>query len=177
MKKISFLFLLFLLAQTVVFSQSKFDLKDAVVVGLFNQSDERFQMEIMVSELLLQNGIKAKASLNYLKEGQDPAALSSDSLLQVVKNAGYDTYLLMAVRGYDKKFKPSTHKTTMDEELKLGHMFPIYKEGGSTVTFEFKFYRDNQLVREDLLKVSSPSKEGMLKKFRKQLQKKIKSNW
>lgn len=177
MRNIFWMFLLLFVVKTNLVAQSKFNLQDAVVVGLFDQKDERFQMEILVAEIFNQHGVRAKVSLNYLKEGEDPIHLTSDSLLNVVKKAGFDTYVLLSVRGYDNRFKPSSNPNNMQQELKLGHLFPIYREGSSNVTFDFQFYRNNLLVHEDLLKIPSPSKEGMIKKLRKKLEKQIKTKW
>lgn len=177
MKKIVGILIFLLSFQTIVTAQGKLNLDNAVVVGLFDRQDERFQMEIFLSEILLENNIKTKVSLNFLKEGSDISTFSSDTVQQTIHAKGFDTYLLIAVRGYETKFKPSTQKYTLEEELKLGHLFPIYREETSNVTFEIKIYKGNEMIDYQLLKVPSPSKEGMLKKFKKKMQKLIKKHW
>ncbi len=177
MKKITVIFILFLSFQTFVTAQQKTKLTNVVVVGLFDRKDERFQMEILLSEILLENNIKAKASLNYLKEGSDISTFANDSVQQAIQASGFDTYILFSVRGYETKFKPASQIYTLEEELKLGHLFPIYREEVSNVTFEFKVYRGNEMIDYHLLKVPSSSKEGMIKKFRIKSKKLIKKYW
>ncbi|MBN9293316.1 MAG: hypothetical protein J0G96_04980 [Flavobacteriia bacterium] len=176
MKKIIFIAFI-LLGFHVTGIAQKANLQNAVVVGLFDRKDERFQMEILLSELLLENKIKAKVSLNFLKEGADVTALANDSVQQLIAKSGFDTYVLMAVRGYDKKFKPATQKLPLGEELSLGHLFPIYREEISNVTFEFKFYKGNEMTGYSMVKIPASSKESMLKKFRLKMGKQIKKHW
>lgn len=159
------------------FSQPKSKLNNAVVVGLYDKKDDRFKMEILLAEKLIEAGVKTTLSLNYLKEGSDISGLASDSVQQKIKSAGYDTFVLFSVRGYDKKFKPVSKWFTLEEELKLGHLFPPFREDVSNVTFEFKFYKGTEMVAYDQIKVSSPSNDGMLKKLNKELDKKIKKQW
>lgn len=177
MKKLAVLLVLTLGVQFAVTAQKKQNLENVVVVGLFDRKDERFQMEILLSELLLENKIKTKVSLNFLKEGADVAALANDSIQQVIKSKGYENFILMYVRGFDKKYNPPTQKFSLEEELKMGHLFPIYREDASSVTFEFKFYKGEELIGTDIVKIPSPSKEGMLKKFRIKMEKRIKKAW
>ncbi|HRO75543.1 MAG TPA: hypothetical protein PLP27_05295 [Crocinitomicaceae bacterium] len=177
MRKIIVLFAFFLSFQTVLVAQQKLNLTNAVVVGLFDRKEERFEMEIFMSELLAENKIKTKASLNYLKEGADIVTFASDSVQNVMRNNGFDTYVLVCVRGYETTFKPATFKYSLVEELKLGHLFPIYRDETSNVTFEFKIYRGSEMIGYNLLKVSTPSKEGLKKKLRKKMTKLIKKNW
>lgn len=171
------LVLLIFFPSVSVFSQKKMDLKNAVVVGLFDKKEDRFQMEILLAERLLDAGVKTTLSLNYLKEGIDVSALASDSVQQKIKVAGFDTFVLFSVRGYDKRFKPATERLPLADELALGHLFPVFREEVTNVTFEFKIYKGTKMVGYDAIKVSSPSKEGMLKRLNKALTKHIKSNW
>lgn len=177
MKRIIFLLIALFIAQGIAFSQKKLNLTNAVVVGMFDRKDERFQMEIVLAELLLENSIKTKVSLNFLKEGADIVTFASDSIQDIVKNAGYDTYILFSVRGYETRFKPATIHYSLEEELSLGHLFPVYREEASSVTFEYKIYKGQEMIGYSLVKVSSPSKEGMIKKYRKKMDKIIKTEW
>lgn len=163
--------------QSVAVAQQKLNLKNAIVLGLLDRKDERFQMEIMLAEMLAQNNIKSKVSLNFIKEGAEIASFASDSIQEAVKKAGYETYILFSVRGYDTKFKPATFKYTLEEELKLGHLFPVFREEISNITFEFKVYRGSEMIDYKLVKVSYPSKEGMLKKFKAKINPLIKKYW
>lgn len=177
MRKLFFAIFFLMLAQTIATAQQKLNLKNAVVVGLFDKKEERFQMEIMLAEILIQHQIKSKVSLNFIKEGADIASFANDSIQESVKKAGFENYILISVRGYETKFKPATIKYTLEEELKLGHLFPVFREEISNVTFEFKIYRGSEMIGYNLLKVPSPSNEGLLKKFKAKIDKLIKKHW
>ena len=77
MRFILFIFTVF--AINFGFSQTKnLKLKNAMVVGQLDKSEDRFTMEINFTELLASNGIKAMSSLNVLKEGTNISMLASD---------------------------------------------------------------------------------------------------
>jgi len=177
MKKTMLIALMLLLFQGIGLSQKSmnFQLKDAVVVGLFDRKDEHYQMEIFLSEILNQYHIHSTVSMNFLKEGADVKTLASDSTLNAIKAKGYDMFILMDVRGYDQRFKPSTERLPLEKELSLGHLFPMYREEVSSVSFEFKFYRGTEMVGYDIIKVGAGSKDAMLKKLRAKIEQRIKS--
>lgn len=177
MKKILLLTGLLLMVFSPVLAQKKMNLNNVVVTGLFDKKDQRFQMEIFVAERLIDNGIKTTLSLNYLKEGANIVALASDSVQQKIQQDGYDKIILVSVRGFESKFKPVTTYLPLAEELELGHLFPMFREEASNMTFEFKFYEGTKMIGYDMIKVSSPSEKGMFKKLSKALNKRIKKYW
>jgi hypothetical protein len=153
-------------------------LKNALVVGQLDKSEDRFTMEINFTEMLASSGIKAMASLNVLKEGSPVQLLASDSIQQILKNKGINTYLLVSVRGYDRKFKPAKNHESLAVEIANGHLFPLYRDEISSITFEFSFYRDGQFVGYDLVKMGGiGSRDAVLKKFRKKINKRIQKHW
>lgn len=86
--------------------------------------------------------------------------------------------LLVSVRGYDKRFQPSSGKYTLTEDLAAENLFPLYKEEIVSVTFEFHFYRAGQLVYTDLIKIGgASSREKVLKKLRKAVTKRALKKW
>jgi hypothetical protein len=157
---------------------SNLSLKNAIVVAQLDKVEDRFTMEINLTEMLTGNGVKAIASLNILKEGSSIGLLSSDSIQAVLKEKGFDTYVMVSVRGYDRKFKPAKNHLNLKEELISGHMFPLYRDEVSSVSFEFLFYRNGEVVGYDLIKVGGiNSRENAIKKFRKKTEKRIVSKW
>lgn len=180
MKKslVSFLFLSVCLFG---FGQAKFaplKLNNALVVSHLDKESDQFSLEIAVSDVLSRSKVKNTVSLNVLKAGGDPQVLMTDSLTQLLKTKGINTLMLVSVRGFDNRFRPSTGNMTLAEDLAADNLFPIYKEDIVSVTFEFHFYRDGKLVYADLLKIGGAgSRDKVLRKFRKKLAKKVVKDW
>jgi hypothetical protein len=162
-----------------VFAQvENLKLKNALVIAQLDQEEDRFSIEINLTELLSTAGIKAVPSLNILKMGNDAVILASDSIQEMARSMGVDTYMLVSVRGYDKKFKPSSCKDDLQQALSVGNLFPMYRDEIVSVSFEFIFYRNGQCVGSDIVKCGNVSdRESVLKKFRKQITKKITNDW
>jgi hypothetical protein len=173
------LFLSSILSICNVVGQTKnLHLTNAIVVGQMEKAEDRYTLEINLAELLVNNGIKANPSLNILKSGNELAILANDSLSKIVKNKGYDTYALISVRGYDNNFKRTSHKDPLNTALSTGNLFPIYRDEITSVTFEVLFYRNGQFIGSDLIKCGNVStRDGVLKKFRKNTNRKIQKNW
>ena len=153
-------------------------LKNSLVIAQLDQEDDRFSIEINLTELLSTSGIKAVPSLNVLKLGNDAVVLATDSIQEAMRSMGVDTYMLVSVRGYDKKFKPSSCKDDLQQALSVGNLFPMYRDEIVSVSFEFIFYRNGQCVGSDIVKCGNVSdRESVLKKFRKQILKKITNDW
>lgn len=177
MKKILFcltlLFVLPLAAQT-----DSLQLKNVVILAQLDKSEDRFTMEVNLSEILSNCGIKTASSLNLLKQGADPSMLGNDSLQAAMKAKGFDTYVLVSVRGYDTKFKPAKNFNDLKTELTVGHLFPLYRDGIVSVTLEFHFYRDGKHVAYDMVKLpGTSSRDLVIKKLRKKLPKRINKLW
>lgn len=180
MKK-SLLSFLFLSVSLLGFSQTKFPplkLTNALVVSHLDKEADQFSLEIAVSDVLSRANVKNTVSLNVLKAGGDPQVLMTDSLTQLLKGKGINTLMLVSVRGFDNRFRPSTGNMTLAEDLAADNLFPIYKEDIVSVTFEFHFYRDGKLVYTDLLKIGGAgSRDKVLRKLRKKLAKKVVKDW
>jgi hypothetical protein len=180
MKKslVSFLFLSICLFG---FTQAKFaplKLNNALVVSHLDKQADQFSLEIAVSDVLSRSRVKNTVSLNVLKAGGDPQVLMTDSLTQLLNTKGINTLMLVSVRGFDNRFRPSTGNMTLAEDLAADNLFPIYKEDITSVTFEFHFYRGGKLVYADLLKIDGAgSRDKVLRKFRKKLAKKVQKDW
>ncbi len=172
------LFLLLFLAINVQAQKESIQLKNALVIGQLDKEEDRYSVEINLTELLTDAGIKAVPSLNILKLGEDAAILATDSIQKLVASKGIDTYVLVSVRGYDKKFKKTYRKDELKTALNAGNLFPIYRDEVVSVSFEFMFYRNGQFIGTDLIKCGNvSSRDTMIKRFRKILKKRIEKNW
>lgn len=153
-------------------------LTNALVVSHMDNQEDRYSLEVAISEMLAANNIKNAVSLNILKQGGDPQVLMTDSLTQLLANKGINTLMLVSIRGYDRRFKPSETQLSLAEDLAAANLFSLYKEEIVSVTLEFHFYRNGVLVGKDLLKIGgASSRENVMKKLRKKLPKRIRKNW
>ncbi len=158
--------------------QKPLDLTNVVIIGQMDDPSDRYSVEINMTELFSTNGLKSKASLNLMKQGADSEILASDSLKTVLEAQGYDTYLLITVRGYDKRFKMSDANDDFKTSLGRGNLFSIYQEGVVSVSFEFKFFRNGELVRDEVIKCGNAgSREKVLSKLRKKVRKRLVKDW
>jgi len=166
-----------LFATNISWSQS-LKLTNAIVIAQFDKSEDRYALEVTLTELLTQYKIKAMPSLNLLKQGADASVLADDILQKDLKSAGYNTYLVVNVRGYDRKFKPATQKITLAEMLEMTSIYHLYRDEATSVSFEFTFFRNNEVVRRDILKCGNISdRNAVLKRLRKKLPKIIEKSW
>ena len=153
-------------------------LSNAVVIGQMDNPEERYALEGAMASLLSDNGVTATPSLNYIKAGGDARELASDSLMNLLKQKGFDTYVIVSVRGYDRKFKPSERKDSLVEKLGQTSLHEIYRLDAVSVSFEFTFYRNGEYVATDIVKCGNISdRESVLKRFRKKVAKRIYKKW
>lgn len=177
MKLIVSIALLFVVFTTVAQDGLK-NFNNVVIVGQIDNPEDRFSLEIALADFFKKNSIKTTTSLNIIKQGGDAMTLASDTTQAQLKAKGFDTYMLISVRGYDRKFKKSTRKPTMVESMEEGHLFPLYREEVVSVSFEVSFYQNGSLIEYNLIKVGSVgTREAVLKKLRKKLAKKMKKSW
>jgi hypothetical protein len=179
MKQLILLFVGLLSFAPIVLSQTDtLNLTNALVVSHLDKQEDRYSLEVAISEILAANGVKNAVSLNILKQGADPQILMSDSLTKVLAAKGINTLMLVSIRGYDRRFKRSEKKFTLAEDLSAANLFSLYKEDIVSVTLEFHFYRNGVLVGSDLMKIGgASSREAVLKKLRKKLPKRINHKW
>ena len=169
----------FVCLATTVFGQvGDLQLKNALVVGQLDKGEDRYTIEVNLTELLTQAGIKAVPSLNIMRTGSDAVDIATDSIQQLVKAKGVDTYILVTIRGYDKRFKASSCKDDLKTALSVGNLFPVYRDEAVSVSFEFLFYRNGQCIGSDVVKCGNVSdRDSVIKKFRKMVGKRIISKW
>lgn len=173
-----FFITLFVVAFTFLGNTQSLNLTKVVVVGQQDKTEDKYSLELAVMQTFEKNGIKSKSSLGILKQGEHEILLADKRYQEQLSSEGFDTYFLISVRGYDKKFLPASKIVPLREELDAGHMFSFYRESASNVSFSVTFYRDGQAVFTDLIRVrSGNNRESVLKKLSKALDKKIKKKW
>jgi hypothetical protein len=172
------LLLLLLAAVNVQAQKESIQLKNALVVGQLDKAEDRYSVEINLTELLTEAGVKAIPSLNILKMGSDASIIATDSIQKLIAAKGIDTYILVSVRGYDKKFKKTHRKDELKTALDAGNLFPIYRDEVVSVSFEFMFYRNGQFIGTDIVKCGNvSSRDTVIKRFRKSVAKRIVKKW
>lgn len=160
------------------FAQVGFSLSNAVIIGQFDKPEDRFSIEINTTELLSSLGIKSMPSLNLLKTGADSRLIATDSIKAIIRDKGFDTYLIISVKGYDRRFKVSERQITLEEALGFGNLFNLYREEISSITFEFSFFRNDKIVFRDMIKCENVSdRNSVIKKYRKKLSARIQKKW
>lgn len=153
-------------------------LRNVVIIGQMDDPADRYSVEISMTELFGAVGVKSKASLNLMKQGADSQILASDSVANELAQKGFDTYVVISVRGYDKNFKTSDLKENFSESLSRGNLFSIYQEGVVSVSFEFKFFRNGEMVLDEIIKCGGAgSREKVMRKLRKKVQKRLQKSW
>lgn len=174
-----FLAIIFVVSSAGYFAQlTDLHLKNALVVGQLDKPEDRYTVEINLTEMLTNAGIKAIPSLNMMKLGSDASLLATDSIQRLVAAKGIDTYVIVSVRGFDRRFKPSIRKDDLNTALGAGSLFPIYREEVVSVSFEFLFYRNGQFVASDIVKCGNVSeRDTVIKRFRKKVTKRIVKKW
>lgn len=174
MKKL-LVFTLILLSFQATAQKNRFSLTNALIVGQMDKEDERYFLEIALTEFFAKRGVKSVPSLNILKQGSDQELLLTDSLKTIVSAKGIDTYLLVSVRGYDSRFKTSEQRNDFKTALAYGTLFGLYRDEVTNVTFELFFYRNNEMVKTQMIRVGNVnSKESVVKRLKKKLARKMK---
>jgi hypothetical protein len=163
---------------THLVSAQSVKLTNAVVITQFDKEEDRYAMQALMADILKGYQIKALPVMNILKQGEDPQHLLNDSIQQIIVQKGFDTYLVVNVRGYDRTFKPSDDTQTLAELLETTSIYQIYREEATSVSFEFSIYRDGKLVSRQVLRCGNVSdRDSVLKRLRKRLPKKVLPTW
>lgn len=153
-------------------------LNNALVITQFDKEEDRYAMQALMTDILKGHQIKALPLMNVLKQGEDPQHLLNDSIQQILLQKGFDTYLVVNVRGYDRNFKASEDTQTLAELLETTSIYQIYREEATSVSFEFSIYRGGQLISRQVLRCGNVSdRDSVLKRLRKKLPKKVIPSW
>jgi hypothetical protein len=163
---------------THIVSAQSVQLKNAVVITQFDKEEDRYAMQALMADVLKGYQIKVLPVMNVLKQGEDPQHLLNDSIQQILIQKGYDTYLVVNVRGYDRNFKPSEDTQTLAELLETTSIYQIYRDEATSVSFEFSIYRAGKLVSRQVMRCGNVSdRDSVLKRLRKRLPKKVLPAW
>ncbi|MEX1191098.1 MAG: hypothetical protein WED10_10900 [Brumimicrobium sp.] len=178
MKLVSLIITSLFIVSSVFSQEEEFKLDNVLIVAQQDKQTDRYTLEVSLMQLFNQYNIKTKASLNVIKQGGSPDILLNDSVQESLKAEGIDTYMLISVRGYDKRFRRSEEMKPLEEELKAGHLFPLYREEATSVTFSITFYKNEEPVHYELIKTGSVgSKDAVIKKLIKKADKSLRKDW
>ena len=168
----SFLFL------TLVYSYSQISLSNSVVIAQFDKPEDRYAIEVSLTDILSKKDIKVLPLQNIIKQGGNPLILCNDSIQSILKNRGFDTYLIVNVRGYDRRFKPSESQIKFCDALNMTSIYKLYRDEATSVSFEFMFFKNNEVYFRDILKCGNISdRNSTLKRFKKKLPRRMKRKW
>lgn len=164
---------------SIAFSQEEeFKLDNVLIIAQQDKQTDRYTLEVSLMQLFNQYNIKTKASLNVLKQGGSPDILLKDSVQESLKSEGIDTYMLISVRGYDKRFRRSEEIKPFEQELNAGHLYPLYREEATSVTFSVTFYKDGEPALYELFRTGSVgSRDAVIKKLLKKVERSLKKDW
>ncbi len=178
MKSLFFVLVAFLwFSSQYCLSQSKKESK-TLIIGQFDKPDERYAIEVALTELFSRNGLESVPSLNILKQGGDPSVLATDSVQNQLLKRNITTYLVVNVRGYDRRFKISESSITLAEMLGRTSIYHIYRDEATNVSFEFTFFRGNKLIFRDILRCRNVSdRDSVIKRIRKKLPRRMARKW
>jgi hypothetical protein len=173
-----FLFFFGLILATQLLQAQQIKLTNAVVITQFDKEEDRYAMQALMADLLKSYQINALPVMNVLKQGEDPQHLLQDSIQKLLVQKGFDTYLVVNVRGYDRTFKPSEDTQTLAELLETTSIYQIYRDEATSVSFEFSIYRNGKLISREVLRCGNVSdRDSVLKRLRKRLPKKVLPTW
>lgn len=158
--------------------KAKLDLTNALIIGQLDNAEDRYSLEINLTEMFTSNGVKSIPSLNIMKLGSDAIILESDSVKQLMASKGIDTYVLVSVRGYDRRFKVTDRRDDLQTALSAAGLFDLFRADIVSISFEFKFYRNGEYVHGDMIKCGNISdRETVLKRFRSKVTKRLTKKW
>jgi|LauGreDrversion2_6_1035139.scaffolds.fasta_scaffold06391_2 hypothetical protein len=153
-------------------------LKECVVIAQFEKLEDRYALEVNLCEILNPMKVQTIPATNIVKQGGTALQLSSDSSMMSWKAKNIQTYCVVSVKGYDKKFKSSKSDISFKDALERATLYSLYKADISSVTFEFLFFREGKVVYSDLLKIGNiGERDDVVKRFRKKAPKHIAEHW
>lgn len=174
MRNLNLILLTIILSFNVGAQTKDLNLKNGLIIGQLDRSEDRYSVEIALTEILSENGVKAIPSLNVLKVGADVYHLENDSILNIVHAKGIDTYVTISVRGYDKRYKLAKNHSNFKTAIRESHLFPLYKEEMLSISFEVTFYRNGEFVATDMIRCGNiDSRDDVVKQLKKKLRKRV----
>ena len=159
-------------------AKTSITLTNVLVIGQMDKPEDRYSIEINLAEMLAERGVKAVPSLNVMKLGSDARNLATDSIQKTILAKGVDTYCVVTIRGFDRKHTVSNLEDDFATTLEQASFFELYREDAVSISFQFKFFRNNVCVHSEIVKCGNiGSRETVLKRFRKKVGKRISKAW
>lgn len=159
-------------------SKTAITLANTLVIGQMDTPADRYSIEIVLTEMLASSGVKAVPSLNVLKLGSDARNLATDSIQKNLAAKGLDTYCIVSIRGFDRKYTVANNGDDFATSLDQASFFELYRADAVSVSFQFKFFRGNTCVHSEIVKCGNiGSRETVLKRFRAKVGKRITKSW
>ena len=153
-------------------------LQNVLVVGQMDTPEDRYSIEINLADMFASQNIKAIPSLNILKMGNDSRLLATDSIQKMVAEKGVDTYCIVSIRGFDRKYTVANMEDDFATSLEQASFFELYRTDAVSVSFQIKFFRNNKCVHAEIVKCGNiGSRETVVKRFRQRVQKRINKAW
>ena len=153
-------------------------LENVLVIAQMDSPEDRYSIEINLAELFTSNKIKAIPSLNILKMGSDARLLATDSIQKTVAAKGVDTYCIVSIRGFDRKYTVANMGDDFATSLEQASFFELYRTDAVSVSFQVKFFRNNQCVHSEIVKCGNiGSRETVVKRLRQRIQRRINKAW
>jgi hypothetical protein len=161
-----------------IISFAQVRLENVLVVAQQDKLEDRYSMELALTNLMQTNGVTSKSALGVIPQGEFMNVLATEEIQKKVKALGIDTYMLVSVRGYDRSFTPSKNLLGMRDELNAGHMFSFWRESANSISFTVTFYRNNQPIHYELIKIKNgKNREATIGKMVKAFEKRLQKNW
>lgn len=152
--------------------------KNVLIIAKQDKTSDQYSMEVALMHMFKQYGITTKASLNYVKQGGGATILMEDSIVDILKKQGIDTYLVVTIRGYDKRYSPISELPSLKDQLSTNSIYELYRDGIANVSFSFTFYKDLKPVYSELIRTGTVgSKEAVIEKLLKKVEKHLKKDW
>jgi hypothetical protein len=153
-------------------------LQNVLVIGQMDTPEDRYSIEINLADLFSSQNIKAIPSLNILKMGSDARLLATDSIQKIVAEKGVDTYCIVSIRGFDRKYAVANTSDDFATSLEQASFFELYRTDAVSVSFQVKFFRNNVCVHSEIVKCGNiGSRETVVKRLRQRIQKRIAKAW
>lgn len=153
-------------------------LQNAVVLAQMDSQEDRYSTEVTMTNIFGGFGIKAKPSLNVIKRGEDAVEILNEENQAKLKAEGFDTYVVVRVLGYDRKYSATNVKDDLKTTLGLGAFFGLFRQDMTNITFEFKIFRDGKLQRVDVKKFGNiGGRDDVLRKLSKTVVKLLEKTW
>jgi glucose/arabinose dehydrogenase len=158
--------------------KTSISLQNVLIIAQMDSPEDRYSIEINLADMFASKNIKAIPSLNILKMGNDSRLLATDSIQKMVAEKGVDTYCIVSIRGFDRKYTVANMEDDFATSLEQASFFELYRTDAVSVSFQIKFFRNNKCVHSEIVKCGNiGSRETVVKRFRQRVQKRIDKAW